>query len=1047
MAARGVVRVVRGIVGLAAILGLAVPVTGCGAGGHAHAAAQADKARALAAYGRLPLGFERNVGQTDRRVGFLARSAGSAVFFTREAAVLALSQARGKPEELLSLEFPGAQRPALRGLDRLPGSANYLLGRGRQRVVMRAATFAQVQYSHLWPGINASFHGENSRLEYDLELAPHADPGQIALRFVGARRQRLNAHGQLILTLPSGREVREFAPRAYQRFGRVRRTVASRLVLSGGVAHVVLADYDHARPLTVDPELIYSTYLGGTGAEIGTSIAVDATGSAYLAGYTTSANFPTRNPAQTTNRGGNGDAFVAKLNPTGSALVYSTYLGGSGQDVAYGIAVDSAGSAYVSGSTTSTDFPTQNPEQAASGGAGDGFAAKLSPDGSTLDYSTYVGGTGADVANEIAVDHSGDAYVTGQTMSTNFPTQTPLQATNGGGEDAFVAKLTVAGALMYATYLGGSGDENSVAIDIDGAGNAYVTGSTTSTNFPTQTPEQGANGGGQDGFVAKLDAAGAALDYATYLGGTGQDAGNDIAVDSSGDAYIAGSTASTNFPTRSPQQPASGGGGDAFVTKLSSAGTTLIYSTYLGGSGQDDGYAVSVDAADDAVVAGATASPNFPTQNPAQPTPGGTGDAFVTKFSPGGSPLVYSTYLGGSGQDNAFGIALDHAGDAFVTGSSMSTNFPTLHPMQPACGDAAFCPQGDGFVTKLPFDSAPPTSTASIPACRGPAIVTVTDDPTGAGPHAADFRIDGAAEQAAATSGSPGAASISIPEGNHTLEYWGEDAAGNLEATHHVTAVRMDTTPPSLSITSDQRRLAYEVGDTASVTIVASDATSGLTTDPSGSRVPLSTARPGRFTVTRSAGDRCGNTATASFTYTVIPFPVLSVTVDVEPISGTVRLRENGRFVSFTEPRAIPVGSTLDTTDGTLRLTTATSKRGRYQEGQFGAGVFVVRQRRAEHGLADLRLIDPSRSVCARAASVPHALSSRVLGLLHSNAHGRFRTTGRYAAATVRGTKWTVQDRCDGTLTSVARGTVIVSDFRLRQSVVVQTGKSYLARP
>jgi Beta-propeller repeat len=1004
----------------------------------------------LGAYSRLPLSFQRNIGQTDRRVRFLARSGGSTMFFTSEGTVLAFSGRRGAPEQVLRLEFPGAGHPAVRGVNRLPGCANYLLGRDQARWVSRASTFARVRYVHLWRGIDASFYGDASRLEYDLELAPHADPHQIALRFLGERRQRLDARGQLVLTLPRGREVRELAPRAYQRFGQVRRMVASRFVLSGGLARVVLAKYDHARPLTVDPAIVYSTYLGGTGAEFGTSIAVDAAGDAYLAGSTTSANFPTQSPAQPANHGGNGDAFVAKLNPSGSALVYSTYLGGSGQDVAYGIAVDSAGSAYVAGSTTSTDFPTQTPEQAANGGAGDGFVAKLSPNGSALDYSTYLGGSGADVANEIAVDQTGNAYVTGATAATDFPTHTPLQAANGGGRDAFVAKLSAAGtSLVYSTYLGGSGDENSAAIAVDGAGSAYITGSTSSSDLPIHSPEQALNGGGQDAFVARLTPAGTALSDATYLGGSGQDSGNDIALDSSGDAYIVGSTASTNFPTQNAEQPTLAGAGDGFVTKFNPGGTALDYSTYLGGSGQDDGYAIAVDAANDAVVAGATASTNFPTHNPAQPTPGGTGDAFVTKFNPGGTALLYSTYLGGSGQDSAFGIGLDPAGDAFVTGSTMSTNFPTLDAAQTACGDAAFCPQGDAFVTELPFDATPPTSTASIPACRGPVVATVGDEPGGSGPRTVDFRLDSAAEQALATSGNPGTAPIPIPEGNHTLEYWGADAGGNQESPHHVAGVQVDTTPPSMSITSDQRRLAFEVGDSASVTITASDATSGLAVDPAAIHVAISTASPGRFTVTRSATDRCGNTATASFTYSVIPFPVLSVTVDVEPVAGKVRIREHGRFVALTEARAVPVGSTLDTTRGTVRITTATPRRGRYQVGRFGAGVFVVRQRRAQQGLADLRLIDPSRRVCARAsaASLTQAISSRTLALLRASAHGRFRTTGRYSAATVRGTQWTIEDRCEATLTVVTRGTVMVRDFRLRRNVAVPAGKSYLARP
>jgi beta-propeller repeat-containing protein/ASPM-SPD-2-Hydin domain-containing protein/HYDIN/CFA65/VesB family protein len=353
-------------------------------------------------------------------------------------------------------------------------------------------------------------------------------------------------------------------------------------------------------------------------------------------GATTSTNFPTTNALQASNAGGN-DAFVAKLNPTGSALVYSTYLGGSGYDVGTGIAVDSAGNAYVTGSTASTNLPTMNPLQPVYGGGQyDVFLAKFNSTGSSLIYSTYLGGSDYDIGDGIAVDSSGNAYVTGTTASTNFPTVNPLQPAKGGGADVFVAALNPAGsALVYSTYLGGSGDEQGLGIAVDSAGNAYVTGNTTSTNFPTMNPLQPAFGGGfYDAFVAELNAAGSALVYSTYLGGSNEDQGFSIAVDGSGEVYVTGMTYSTNFPSKNALQASNAGGFDAFVAKLNATGSDLVYSTYLGGSGTEYGQGIAVDSSGNAYVIGSTASTNFPTMKALQASnAGGGSDAFVAKIA------------------------------------------------------------------------------------------------------------------------------------------------------------------------------------------------------------------------------------------------------------------------------------------------------------------------------------------------------------------------------------------------------------------------------
>ena len=386
-------------------------------------------------------------------------------------------------------------------------------------------------------------------------------------------------------------------------------------------------------------------------------------------------------------------------------LSFSTFAGGTAEDYARGIAVDSSG-IYVVGSTISPNFPVANARQPTLAGNFDVFLLKLNPTGSALIYSTYLGGSGDEFGSAIAVDGSGNAYVTGTTLSANFPTANARQPTRASAQDAFVAKVSANGStLVYSTYHGGSSDDFGRGIAVDAAGNAYVTGSTYSTNFPTANPWQAANQGYFDAFVSKMNPSGSALVYSTYLGGTLTDEAFGIAVDSAGAAYVVGTTQSTNFPTLAPVQPTSGGSTDAFVSKLSASGS-LAYSTYLGGGSTDFGYGIAVDGSGSAVAVGQTYSTDFPIA-PQTPPPNGafqqllsgdgsvSGDGFVAKLSPAGSALVYSTFLGGAGSDRAFGVALDSSGNAFVTGETNSMNFPALGSLQTAAGDL------DVFVTEL----------------------------------------------------------------------------------------------------------------------------------------------------------------------------------------------------------------------------------------------------------------------------------------------------------------------------------------------------------
>ena len=681
---------------------------------------EAERARINANYGKLPLSFEANAGQTDGRVKFTARGAGYGLFLTADEAVLSLQKnadgaKKGRADQpsassvlprsnstVVRMKLTEANRAAqIIGENEQAGKSNYFVGSDQTKWQTDVSHFGRVRYKDVYRGVDEVFYGNQGELEYDLIVAPNADYKQIKLQFDGTQNTSIDTvSGDLILTTQDGGEVRQHKPVVYQETADGRQIVEAKyLELNKREIGFQIAGYDRTLPLVIDPTLAYSTYLGGNDEDEGFGIAVDAQGNAYITGQTRSPNFPLRNPFRATFNQSI-MAFVTKLNATGNALVYSTYLGGGVADVGNAIAVDAQGSAYVTGYTGSPDFPTLNAFQATNRGGFDAFVTKLNPAGNALVYSTFLGGTGSDVSSAIAVDGQGSAYITGQTASTNLPTQNPFQAASGGGTfDAFVAKFSAAGnALVYSTYLGGSDIEQGFGIAVDTQGSAYVTGFTVSTNFPTANPFQAANGGGIDTFVTKLNAAGNALAYSTYLGGTGFEDGFGIAVDAQGSAYVTGATSSPNYPTRNAfQATLNNNGNDAFITKLSATGNALVYSTYFGGSGIDQGLGIALDSQNNAYITGITRSSDFPTRTPVQATLGGDFDAFVTRFNPAGNALVYSTYVGGSGEDRSLGIAVDSQGGAYITGKTVSTNFPTRTPFQAANGGGTF----DAFVTKI----------------------------------------------------------------------------------------------------------------------------------------------------------------------------------------------------------------------------------------------------------------------------------------------------------------------------------------------------------
>jgi hypothetical protein len=708
-------------------------------------------AAAAQAMAHLPLSFVENRGQLPGDVLFYARDAGADLLFTPSAFVTRLRGAGAAvPPADLRVEMIGTRTDAAPiSMQRAGGVVNIFEGNDPSRWLTGIPTHARIGYTAPWPGIDVWYDGHDGRLESTYAVAAGADPGLVRLRYSGHDGLSLAPDGGLLISTPAGM-ASESAPVIYQELGAQRVHVGGRFdIIDHDTVGFVVADYDHRYPLLIDPlythaALAYSTFLGGSGSEQANAIAVGSDGSAYIAGFTTSSNAP----GQTLPNVGARDAFVIKLSPTGGLGpgTYTTYFGGLDVDEAKAIAVNAAGEAYVTGSTASGAdpitglgaFPTISPYQAANaGGAGtlDAFVTRLATNGAP-NYSTYLGGGGDDTGRGIALGtgtSAGKVFVTGTTLSADFPlfNQPALNALLGLS-DAFVTELdpatTPASQLVYSQYLGGSLPDNGRAIAVDASGNAYVTGSTGPTNavigtndFPTTTGPIGP-GGLEDAFVTKITLTTGARVYSTRIGGsitgpgTGTDGGYGIAVDGSGSAYVTGLTHSADFPLTTPLQPTWGGGDDAFVIKLTPAGTGRVYSTYLGGSGGDAGAAIAVSTTGEAFVTGSTFSANFPNSHAFQsqhiaPT---SADAFVTRINAAGNAYVYSTYLGGESTDRGWGIAVDGSSNAYVAGATLSaTNFPTLGPYQPANAGL-----GDAFAARIALvtSSVGGVSTAPDPA-------------------------------------------------------------------------------------------------------------------------------------------------------------------------------------------------------------------------------------------------------------------------------------------------------------------------------------------
>ncbi|HMK21196.1 MAG TPA: SBBP repeat-containing protein [Terriglobales bacterium] len=747
-----------------------------------------EQARLLTSFGNFPLAFEPNQGQTDPQVKYLSRNSHYTLFLTSNEAVFTLPIApkdepagriraarkpRPRSQSVLRLAMLGANpTPQVYAGSQIPGHSSYLIGNDPSQWVRDVDQFARVNYRGVYPGVDMTFYGQQRQLEFDFMVQPGADPRKIALGVEGAASVRTDRQtGDVVLTSAAG-DLRLHKPVAYQKQGDTRQPVEARFVVKNNEIAFALGPYDHSRELVIDPTILYSTYIGAGAEDDGYAIAVDSTGAAYITGETNSPSFPgaPKSGGGLTPGGLNqgvagntkSDAFVVKISADGTTLIYSAFIGGTGTDSGNAIVLDGSKQAYIAGTTDSNDFPIAgNSAQVANGGGNsDAFVAELNANGTALIYSSYIGGTGDEVGYGVAQDSAG-IYVVGSTTTSDgsFPISNSgaLQASyQGGASDGFVTKIDPATGFLNSVFLGGSGADIATGVAVDGSHDVFVTGVTVSTDFPVHGTasypnaqhcgtDQNCNSGKDDSFVSEIKADFSQFIYSNYLGGSSFDDANQIVLDSSGNAYVVGITSSSDFPTHNPFQPSLGSGtgvSNAYVTKLDATGN-LVFSTYLGGGGTDNALNVALDGSKNVYLTGSTTSNNFPLATATQSSLGGNKDAFVTELKADGSGLLFSTYLGGHAEENHFlaGIAVDGSNNIYVTGDTLSSDFPitgnapktSYGPNQ--CGTANPC--RDVFVVKYGPQSAPVSiSIGAIspnPISRGSTgTATVTVTPMGA---------------------------------------------------------------------------------------------------------------------------------------------------------------------------------------------------------------------------------------------------------------------------------------------------------------------------
>lgn len=690
---------------------------------------QAEAAPTSRVVDQQPLSFEENRGQTDSRVKYLARTGGWSLFLTSTEAVLALRD--GGPVRLAWTG--GSTEPRIQGEEELPAKVNYLVG-DASRWRSGVPTWSRVRYSGIYPGIDLVFYGDGGRLEYDVVVAPGADPKSVRLAVGGADRLSVDpASGELVLKL-AGSEMRLSKPVSYQDVDGTRREVASRYRLLGTKeVGFEVAEWDRSRPLVIDPVLVYSTFLGGSDHDSARGVAADAAGNVWVVGATTSVDFPLEGALKTSKADDlDVDAFIVKLDREGN-LVFATYFGGDSSDLAEDVALDSRGNAYIVGTSQPVNFPTVNALPSPPGLSWDVFLAKLDPTGSTVLLSTLLGGSGVDWGRDVAVDLAGDAYLTGRTTSNDFPRVRAQPKSHGDpASDAFVIKLSPEEPrIVYSTLLGGSAEDEASGIAVDAWGHAVVTGATYSRDFPMVRPLHNAlTGSGPDPFITRFSPQGGSLLFSTYLPGAGDRSAltrSDIAVDANGNMYATGLTSSMSFPLLHSLKPASNDH-DVYVVKITPGGE-LVYSTRFGGWGWNYAESIAVDRTGAAYVGGFVQWGDFPLKDAVRggcsgPVDDPCIDPFVFKLSALGPELVYSTRIGSDETpDNwdytwevGHALAVDGSGNAYLVGETAAKSFPVLNAAQPTHGGG----YTDGFVVKI-------GSSNGLPVCSGasasPAVI------------------------------------------------------------------------------------------------------------------------------------------------------------------------------------------------------------------------------------------------------------------------------------------------------------------------------------
>ena len=643
----------------------------------------------------VPAAFIENRGQVDARVAYYVKGRNANIFFEKQAITSSLRErtrrnqttlqptaAIAKPRPAIwnvKVDFLNSNpAPAIEATTKVATAVSYFRSERAHEWKSRSVACESIVYREVWPGIDLHFSGERAALKYQFVVRPGADPQRIRFRYRGANSIEVTPDGNVHIATPNGTLIDD-APVSWQVTTSDRVAVTSRFDVSGDEVGFFVGPYDRSRELIIDPAtVLYSGYIGGNGTDAVLAMAVDPSGNAYIAGSTSSPMFPTVIGPDTTYNGET-DAFVAKVNSSGTGLLYVGYLGGSGNDIAYSLAVDADGAAYVSGLTESSDFPVRGGPDTTYNGGTDGFVAKINPQGSALVYSGFVGGSGEDCVFGISLDTAKNLYITGYTYSSNFPVTGGPDLTYNGDRDGFVGKLNSEGTgFSYLGYLGGTGHDSAQRIVVDSSGASYVAGSTYSADYPATNSHSSTVTLSGDAFITKVEASGAALGFSRYLGGSNLDTIWGLQLDAAGFIYIAGYTFSTDFPVVVGPYLQHKGRDEAFVAKIPPSGDGFIYCGLLAGSNRDAGWDLAVDSVGNAYVVGLTSSPDFPIVNATDSTPNGDLDAFIAKVNARGSKVVFSTFLGGSSIDGASAVAVEPEGNIIVAGSSWWSDFPVI---------------------------------------------------------------------------------------------------------------------------------------------------------------------------------------------------------------------------------------------------------------------------------------------------------------------------------------------------------------------------------